>query len=184
MDDLNALLGTQEKGKDLIDKLIVLLDRQTDHKLTPNILLGFLGLFNVLSIMSIVHGSGESGFKEITGSSEADKSVTGTQALTETLSSLMQGTGQGTGQGAGQPDLLGLLGGLASKKKINPNLLLSLFSMLNNQGAQANPASSPPVESSPQQVVQDEGEAEKKSPDEKHGVELKYDRRRGSNERG
>lgn len=188
MDDLTALLGGQEKGKDLVDKLINLLDRQTDHKLTPNVLLGFLGLFNVLSIMSVVHGSVESGLKEITGSSEGDKS-TGTQALTETLSSLMQGSGQGLGpggQGSGQPDLLGLLGGLASKKKINPNLLLSLFSMLNNQGAQANPASTPPVESSHEEVpvMSGEGEGEKKSPDEKHGVELRYDRRRGSGERG
>lgn len=178
MDDLSALLGSQDKGTDLIDKLVKLLDRQTDHKLTPNILLGFLGMFNILSIMSVVHGDAESGIKEITGSSEGGKDSTGNQGLTEVLSSLMQG------QGSGQPDLMGLLGGLASKKKINPNLLLSLFSMLNNQaGAQANHTGSQPADAPVVEATAASDEGEKKSPEDKHGVELKYDRRRGSSER-
>lgn len=184
MDDLTELLNSQDKGKDLVDKLIKLLDRQTDHKLTPNILLGFLGMFNILSIMSIVHGNKESGIKEITGSSEGSKDGSGGQGLTEALSSLMQGQGSG-----GQQDLMGLLSGLASKKKINPSVLLSLFSMLNNQagtpgnqtGGQAAKAQSVEAPSVEAAVAPDEGE--KKSSEQKHGVELKYDRRRGSSER-
>ena len=178
MDDLSALLGSQDKGKDLVDKLIKLLDRQTDHKLTPNILLGFLGMFNILSIMSIVHGNTESGIREITGSSEGGKEGSENQGLTEVLTSLMQG------QGTGQPDLMGLLGGLASKKKINPNLLLSLFSMLNNQaGSPANQTGSQPKGAPAEEVTAASDEGEKKSSEDKHGVELKYDRRRGSSER-
>jgi len=54
LEDITALLGSRENEKDLIDKLISLLDRQTDHKISPNVLLGILGLFNVLTIMSVV----------------------------------------------------------------------------------------------------------------------------------
>jgi hypothetical protein len=178
LDDLSALLGSQDKDKDLVDKLIKLLDRQTDHKVTPNTLLGFLGMFNILSIMSIVRGNAEPGIREITGSSEGGKDGPENQGLTEVLSGLMQG------QGSGQPDLLGLLSGLASKKKINPNLLLSLFSMLNNQGGTPAKQTGGQTEDAPAMeatAVLDEGE--KKSSDDKHGVELKYDRRRGSGER-
>lgn len=178
MDDLSALFSSQDKGKDLIDKLMKLLDRQTDHKLTPNLLLGFLGMFNILSVMSIVHGNAESGIKEVTGSSEGGKDGSGSQGLTEVLSSLMQG------QGSGQPDLLGLLSGLASKKKINPNLLLSLFSMMNNQaGTPANQTSGQSAESPAMEAAVAPAEDEKKSSEDKHGVELKYDRRKGSSER-
>lgn len=178
MDDLSALLGSQDKGTELVDKMIKLLDRQTDHKLTPNILLGFLGMFNILSIMSVVHGNAESGIREITGSSDGGKDSTGNQGLTEMLSSLMQG------QGSGQPDLMGLLSGLASKKKINPNLLLSLFSMLNNQaGAPANQTVSPAAETPVVEATAASDEGEKKPSEDKHGVELRYDRRRGSSER-
>jgi len=84
---------------------------------------------------------------------------------------------------------MGLLSGLASKKKINPSVLLSLFSMLNNQagtpgnqtGGQAAKAQSVEAPSVEAAVAPDEGE--KKSSEQKHGVELKYDRRRGSSER-
>ena len=180
MDDLSSIFGSQEKGKDLVDKLVHLLDRQTDHKLTPHLLLGFLGMFNVLSIMTVVHSNGEIGVKEV--SSQAETTDTGSnQSLMDTLGGLLKN--QGTG---GQPDLMGLLSSLASKKKINPNLLLSLFSMLNNQTGQAvqQPDNEPvPEAASLSKAVEKEGGAEKKTPDDKNGVELKYDRKRGAGER-
>ncbi|MHB9095664.1 MAG: hypothetical protein ACYC21_13435 [Eubacteriales bacterium] len=180
MDDLSDLLGPQDKGKHLVDKLMVLLDRQTDHKLTPNLMLGFLGLFNVLSIMSVVHGSPETGFKEITGSTEGNSGAAGQQSLVDTLSGLLKN------QGSGQPDLMGLLGGLAAKKKINPNLLLSLFSMLNSQaGASPQGQGNPPVEAAGGESTEvPEDEPEKKTSNEKQGPELRYDRKRGAGERG
>lgn len=178
MDDLAALLGSQDKSKDLVDKLMKLLDRQTDHKLTPNVLLGFMGMFNMLSIMSLVHGDADTGIKEISGTSEGSKAGAESQGLTEMLSSMM------AGQGSGQPDLMGLLSGLASKKKINPNLLLSLFSMLNNQaGTQAKQTGGQSAETPAMEAAAAPDEDEKKSSEDKHGVELKYDRRRGTGDR-
>lgn len=174
MDDLSSLLGAHDKSQDLIDKLVNLLDRQTDHKLNPNVMLGFLGLFNLLSIMTVVQGNPGGGFKEISG--QADKSDAGIsgQNITDTLSSLLNPTS------GGQPDLMGLLGSLASKKNINPNLLLSLFSMLNNQGANL-PENSQPKDVTPVNKVETSAEnTEKKTSDDKKEVELKYDRKRGS----
>lgn len=181
MDDLSSIFGPQDKGKDLVDKLVVLLDRQTDHKLTPHVLLGFLGLFNVLSIMSVVQGNLDGGIKEVAAPAEAGDTGANGQSLMDTLSGLMNN------QGNGQPDLMGLLSNLASKKKINPTLLLSLLSMMNPQGG--SPAA--PQQNSPaaevagsEQSRPNEDSAEKKTPDDKQGVELRYDRRRGAGERG
>ncbi len=128
MEELTALLESKEGGNDLIDKLIGLLDRQTDHKISPNVLLGILGLFNVLTIMSVVREAPHSGIRQVTGPGGSNGNPQA-QDLNDTLSSLMNS------QGGGQPDLMSLLGNLATKKKINPGLLLSLFSMLNQGGA-------------------------------------------------
>jgi len=133
LEDITALLGSRENEKDLIDKLISLLDRQTDHKISPNVLLGILGLFNVLTIMSVVRETPGSSVRQVTGPEENNgNSQAQAQTLNDTLGSLMNS------QGGGQPDLMGLLGNLAAKKKINPGLLLSLFSMLNQGSAEAN----------------------------------------------
>ncbi|MBU7006656.1 hypothetical protein [Phosphitispora fastidiosa] len=133
MEDITALLGSRENEKDLVDKLISLLDRQTDHKISPNVLLGILGLFNVLTIMSVVRETPGSGVRQVTDPVESNGDAQAqAQTLNDTLGSLMNS------QGGGQPDLMGLLGNLASKKKINPGLLLSLFSMLNQGSAGAN----------------------------------------------
>jgi hypothetical protein len=162
LDDLNELFGTKSTGNDLVERLITVLDRQTDHKLTPHFLLGFLGMFNMLSIMSLVHGGQKSDLKEVTGAGESGSNSISTQTLTDTLSSLMNTQGQGTGQ----PDLLGLLGNAAAKKKINPSLLLTLFSLLNNQVGQSgvNQQGHTPTtpQSEPAPVVQGPSPIEKK----------------------
>ena len=178
MDDLTALLGSMDQNRDLIDKFMGLIDRQTDHKLGPHILLGFLGLFNVLTIMSLVHNHSGTDIKEVSGTGAGDANPTG-QSVIDKLSGMLNT------QSAGQPDLMGLLSGLASKKKINPNLLLSLFSMLGNQ---TGPAVSAPVSQTSetpvtvnQEITVEKGE--KKTPDSKQGTDLRYDRKRESGER-
>lgn len=179
MDDLTSLLGgSLGKGNDLIDRLTVLLDRQTDHKLNPNMLFGFLGMYNLLSIVSMVRESSDQGIKEVTGSVDTSNTKPAEQSLMDGLSSLLNN------QSGGQPDLMGLLGSMASKKKINPNLLLSLFSMLNNQTAQnsspVNKHSEQPGEAtSGGDAPLEEQQPEKKTPEDKQGVELKYDRKKG-----
>jgi len=130
MDDLSSLLAGSGNNKDLVDKLVNLLDRQTDHKLSPHVLLGFVGLFNVLTIMNVVHSGLDEGIKEVR-SADNETNTQAAQTPVDLIASLLKN--QGSGSGSGTPDLMGLLGGLASKKKISPNLLLSLFSMLNNQ---------------------------------------------------
>ena len=144
MEELSALLESKDSGKDLIDKLIGLLDRQTDHKISPNVLLGILGLFNVLTIMGYVRENPDTGIKQVTGDTDNGGGTQG-QALADTLSGLMKS------QGGGQPDLMSLIGNLASKKKINPGLLLSLFNMLNQGGPAGNPNMTQPPSAQPEQ---------------------------------
>lgn len=185
MDDLNALFGSQEKDNDLFEKLVKLLDRQTDHKMSPNVLFGFMGMFNLMSIMSLVKGNMDAGFKQVTGQEDTGEAKATEQSVMNSLTSLLNsasGSGSGSGIGSGQPDLLGLLGNVASKKKINPGLLLSLMSML-NQNKSSQQASSSNNESAVTRTQQTGPEtevtAEKKSPEVKREVELKYDRKKG-----
>jgi len=129
--DLTTLLETRDKNNDLVEKFISLLDRQMDHRLSPNTLFGILGMFNLLSITSIVRDNLGSEIREVSGANDSGNSAAQpSQSITDTLSSLMKTQGQG------QPDLMSLLSGLASQKKINPGLLLSLMSMLNSQAGQ------------------------------------------------
>ena len=204
MEDITALLGSRENEKDLVDKLISLLDRQTDHKISPNVLLGILGLFNVLTIMSVVRETPGSGVRQVTGPVE-NNGNSQAQTLNDTLGNLMNS------QGGGQPDLMGLLGNLASKKKINPGLLLSLFSMLNqgsdganqNMPPEPNPGPAPASPSTaaagvsaaaPAQSTEDsktgdyksvesDPKAEKKTPDNEQKSGPGFERKRGLGQR-
>lgn len=135
MEELAALLGSQNQKHDLLDKLVNLLDRQTDNKLSPNVMLGFMGMFNLLSIMSVLRGNLDSGMREVPYLAESQDTGSKTPSIQDTLSGVLKN--QSGGQG-GQTDLMNLLNNIAAKKKINPNLLLSLMSMLNSQAAQAN----------------------------------------------
>lgn len=175
MDDLMSLLESKDKNVDLLDKLTNLLDRQTDHKMSPNILLGFVGLFNLLSILNLVHGTQGTEIKNVSSSSEGENPTTNAQSMVDTISGMMKG------ENAGQPDLMGLLGSLASKKKINPNLLLSLFSMLNNMSGPSPSTScveesgtslpkSAPLDEKQEKKTVDDGASVKDKP----GTELKY----------
>jgi len=179
LNELTTLFETKDREKDLIDRFLNLLERQTDHKLSPNMLLGYLGMFNVLSIMSVVHGSADSNIKEVSGQSESEENLSG-QSVNDMLSNIMKP------QSAGQPDLMGLLNSIAAKKKINPNLLLTLFNMLNSQ---VRPAAPPKNDQpSPEEVVNgntavSEEKSEKKTSDDKQEAELRYDRTRGAGQR-
>lgn len=179
MDDLSSFFKSMENHNDLVDKMVKLLDRQTDHKLNPNVLLGFMGMFNLMSIMSVVKSNVETGVRDV-GVVDNGQSKPQEQSLTDGLASLLKGGG------SGQPDLMGLLGSVASKKKMNPSVLLSLMSMLNNQGANQ---SSPAREESVGELSENTGSAsnnggENKSSPSKQEVELKYDRKKGPLERG
>ncbi|HWI54963.1 MAG TPA: hypothetical protein VNT57_04685 [Desulfobacteria bacterium] len=183
MEDLAELFGSHEKNNDLFDNLVKLLDRQTDHKISPNVLFGFMGMFNLMSILNVVKGNMDMGIKGITGQdADAGESTGAEQSAINTITNLLN-SASGSGSGAGQPDLMGLLGNVASKKKINPGLLLSLMSMLNsqNQNSQqnkkSNNESAVTVQNQPDQ--ENESSVEKKSPDDKREVELKYDRKKG-----
>ena len=171
MDELKALMGSLDKDRDLIDKLLSFLDRQTDHKLNPQFLLGFLGLFNLLSIMSVVNGSVKMGMKEVSGQSESGDAA---QSVTDSLAGLLKS------QGGAPNDLMGILGNLAGNKKINPGLLMSLMSMLNNQSGQSVPKqeSATVVPAAIDSVAVSEEGSEKKTSDGKQGMELKYDRKK------
>lgn len=188
MEDLAALFGSQGKNNDLFDRLVKLLDRQTDHKMSPNVLFGFMGMFNLMSIMSLVNGNMDSGFKEIAGQTDNTEPKSAEQSMLNSLTSLLNSgsgssSGSGSGSGSGQTDLMGLLGNVASKKKLNPGLLLSLLSMLNNQN-QSSQQNTPPgngvVASVAEQISSaTNDEVEKKSSEARREVELKYDKKRG-----
>ncbi len=172
MDDLMALIESSDKNRDLVNRFMNLLDRQTDHKLNPCLLLGFLSLFNVLTVMNVVHGNLETNIKEISGSSES-KNLTG-QSVTDTLASLIKT------QETGQPDLMGLLGSVAAKKKINPSLLLTLFSML---ASQTGSGASPPANQATETPVNvgteaQEDKTEKKTSNHKQNAEIRFDRKK------
>lgn len=175
MDELKALMGSLDRDRDLIDKLLNFLERQTDHKLSPHLLLGFLGLFNLLSIMNILHRGNGMGIKEVPVSTE---SANAGQSTVDALSGLLKT------QGAGQNDLMSLLGNLAGNKKINPGLLLSLMSMLNNQsGAKAAKEETSSRAPAVNESAAGSGEGiENKAADGKQGVELKYDRKKAPGE--
>ncbi len=184
MEDLKALFGSQEKNNDTFDNLVKLLDRQTDHKMSPNILFGFMGMFNLMSILSLVRGNLDTGFKEIPSQAEASESQVTEQSVVNSLTSLLKSASDsGSGSATSQPDLMGILGNVASKKKINPGLLLSLMSMLNSQNQnsqQSNKSNNESAVAAQKQTSSETEEAvEKKSPDAKREVELKYDRKKG-----
>ncbi len=179
MDELTALIESTGKNRDLIDKMVTLLDRQTDHQLSPHVLLGFLGLFNLLSIMSVIHGDLRADLKEVSGSAECESTNAAGQTAADQLSGLLKS------QGNGQLDLTKLLSSIAAKKKISPNLLLSLFSLLGDKTGPAAPpqrgsAIDTPVEKGAE--VQEE-KTDKKGVDQKQSSELKYDRKRELGER-
>lgn len=171
MDELKALMGSLDKDRDLIDKLLSFLDRQTDHKLGPHLLLGFLGLFNLLSIMSVVNGNVKTGMKEISGQAEGGDAA---QNVADSLSGLLKS------QGSAPNDLMGILGNLTGNKKINPGLLMSLMSMLNNQSGQtaSKQENAAVVPAAVDSVAASEEGSEKKTSDGKQGMELKYDRKK------
>jgi len=179
MDELSALFKDRDNGQDLLDRLSVLLDRQTDHKLAPTMLLGYLGMFNLLSIMNFLQGSPEKNFKEIKEMPESvSKDESGvSKQVTDALTGLLSAQGTGGAQGAGQPDLLGMLGSLASKKKINPTLLLSLFSMLNQAGG--NTSSATDNQEKGQEAKGDSGVGNKAESTDKRGSEFKFNSKKG-----
>lgn len=180
MDDLSSLFNSisSSGNNDLVDKMVKLLDRQTDHKLNPNILLGFMGMFNLMSIMSVVKSNTETGVREAIVPADNGQAKPQEQSLADGLSSLLKG-------GSGQPDLMGLLGNVASKKKMNPSLMLSLLSMLNNQSAnQSSSSREEPVEELPASTASAlNTEVENKNMPPKQEVELKYDRKKGTLDR-
>ncbi|WP_418790449.1 hypothetical protein [Phosphitispora sp. TUW77] len=187
MEEITSLLGSNDTGKDVIDKLISLLDRQTDHKISPNVLVGILGLFNVLTIMSVVRETPGSSIRQVTGTAgNADNAQA--QALNDTLGSLMNS------QGGGQTDLVSMLSNMAAKKKINPGLLLSLFNMLNQGGSGLNQNTAPQSNSKSAEESQSSAtvtssspesgqKAEKKTPDDEQNRRHSLEGKRGVGQR-
>jgi hypothetical protein len=190
LEELKNLLEPQAKDTDLVDRLLSLLDRQTDHRLSPHMLMGFLGLFNMLSIMSLIRGNQDTGIKQIGSSGAGEGEEQGLSAV-ENLANML------SAPGGGQPDLMGILGNVASKKKINPGLLLSLMSMLNSQGstsssqentgtaavAEGGGSAGQHGEAAPEPAVINhagEREPEKKTTIDEPGGKNRYDRKRGS----
>lgn len=182
MDDLASLFGTKDSGKDLVDKFTVLLEKQTDHKVSPGVLFGLMGLYNLMSIISIAKQDMSQGLKSVHQEAAPPESDQASGSIMDALSTL---TSQGS---SGTPDLMGMLSGLASKKKINPAMLLSLLSLMNKQtgnssGSQSAAAgnSLPSVNSTAHISDEDDGiieqKGEKKNHDSKPANEL--NRKRG-----
>ena len=179
MGDENNIFGNEENS--LLDRFFGILERQTDAKLTPTQLLGFLGLFNLLGIMNLVHGSTGSGIKDVSTlaslSALAEKATKSPDApaLKDALMGLLGGQNQSG------PDLGGLLNMIGGNKKINPQMLLTLMSLMNSQSggaksdhsaAKANNSSK--NNSTAREKTSEVGEDKKRD----HTVELKFDKKK------
>lgn len=157
----------------LHDKFVGILERQTDAKLTPNQLLGFLSLFNMMGILNLLQG-GDAGVRDVSNlanltslAGKAAKSPEGS-ALKDTLMGLLGGGGQNQSG----PDIGSLLNMVGGNKKINPQMLLTLLNLLSSQfgakGDQKNETA---------RLEDETGEVQK---EKDRGVELKYDKKKTS----
>lgn len=135
MGDDNNIFGIGDHS--MLDKFITMLDRQTDTKLTPVQLMGMLSLYSLLGILDLMRGTADTGIKDISAlaslSSLAGKAAKSPEgpAIKDALMGLLGGQNQsGSDLGA----LLNMVGG---NKKINPQMLLTLMSLLNSQSGAA-----------------------------------------------
>ncbi|MFZ5640703.1 MAG: hypothetical protein ACOY4Q_08430 [Bacillota bacterium] len=178
MGDDNNIFGPGEYS--LLDRFIGILDRQTDAKLTPNQLMGFLSLFNLLGIINMVHGSAEAGLKDISTlanltslAGQTAKSPAG-PALKDTLMGLLGGAQNQSG-----PDLGGLLNMVGGNKKINPQLLLTLMNLLSSQvGSGKSDQHVAKTDAAQEGGPREQAGGEHKEKD--RNVELKYDKKKTS----
>lgn len=177
MGDDNNIFGLGEYS--LLDRFIGILDRQTDAKLTPNQLIGFLSLFNLLGTLDMVHGSAKAGIKDISNLANLTSLVSQTAkpdaepALKDMLMGIL-----GTQNQSG-PDLGGLLNMVGGNKKINPQMLLTLMNLLNLQsGAGKSEHTGPKADTAKGEGQRDQAGEEHKEKD--RNVELKYDKKRTS----
>lgn len=177
MGEDNNFLGLGEYS--LLDKFVGILDRQTDTKLTPNQLLGFLSLFNMLGVLNLIQGSGEAGLRDVSTlanlTSLANKAAKSPEApaLKDTLMGLLGGQNQSNS------DLGSLLNMVGGNKKINPQMLLTLMNLLNSQFGAKGDQSGQKADSARMEDESREqaGEVQK---DKDRGVELKYDKKKSS----
>lgn len=147
------------------EKLLAVLDRQSDDKLNPNLLLGYLGMVNLMSIMSMVHSTMDSGIGQLPASSgipvELPKSLADENNLKNTINNLMGKAGNNSGN----PDISNLLGMVGGNKKLNPQLLLTLMNLMNNMKKNDSPVEteiSPAEETEKRDDVVKSKQAEKK----------------------
>ncbi len=140
-----------------IERLLSVLDRQTDNKVPPNMLLGYLGMMNLMSIMSLVQGEASANFNlpALTGDTMAAGG--NENQLKDTISNLLGGGAKSTA-----PDLSGLLNmvtGAGGNKKLNPQMLLTLMNLANSMAPKVESAS-PKAET---KEVKEQAQAEGKS---------------------
>lgn len=160
----------------LLERFVGILERQTDAKLSPNQLMGFLSLFNNLSALNLVQGSADAGIKDLSAlnkltslAGQAAKTTEGS-ALKDSLMGLLGSQNQSGS------DLGGLLNMVGGNKKINPQMLLTLLNLLNSQMGTRNDAKTehPRIEERSREQA---GEVAK---EKDRGVELKYDKKKTS----
>ncbi|GAB4258377.1 MAG: hypothetical protein Kow00111_04200 [Thermincola ferriacetica] len=152
-----------------LDKLLALLDRQTDNRLHPNLLVGYLGLVNLMSIMSFIHAAEQNTGLALPALNDAEStSVTGDEKnLKNAITSLMNSAGAGSGG----PDLSSLFNMMGGNKKPNPQMLLTLMNLMNSMKAKADTGDDKEADS------KDVGE--KPLPGKTDSPDVKSDRRRG-----
>jgi len=167
-------------GYSLLDKFVRILDRQTDTKLSPTQLMGFLSLFNLLGVLDLMQGSADAGFKDVSTlanltslANKASKSPEGS-AIKDALTGLLGQNQSGPNLG----NLLNMIGG--GNKKINPQMLLTLMTLLNSQPGAAKAEQHVP-KGDPTRIEgaarANAGEVQaRKNPDP--NVELKFDKKK------
>lgn len=174
MGDDNNIFGLGDNS--LLNRFVGILERQTDDKLTPNQLMGFLSLFNMLSILNLVHGA-DAGIRDVSAldkltslAGQAARTPEGS-ALKDTLMGLLGGQNQ---SGPDIGGLLNMVGG--GNKKINPQMLLTLLNLLNSQmGAKSDHGSKAEHAKIEEGSRDQAGEVSK---EKDRGVELKYDKKK------
>ncbi len=103
-------------GTKLLDNILYLLDRQTQKKLAPNELLGFLGLLNLISIINYINPQGQ-----LSDLSHKKKSGDLLQNTLQNVLGENEGSGLSLGEVLGEvkrnPEMLGNMLNLVSSMK-------------------------------------------------------------------
>lgn len=115
-------------SNNLMETMSALLSKTTDDNLNINQLLAFMSLSNTMGALNLAGGSQQGKTIDISALENVIKGE-GSEDIQGTLNSVLNRGGNKTNVN----DLLGLLGSVSgqnSNSKINPQLLMSLMSML------------------------------------------------------